>query len=176
MSARDYKRSRARQEPFSGWTGVGIGLILGLAVALVVYVSGQPTPARTPEPRTAAEEEKPPGEPEISYDFYDMLTRPEDVVPDRNRDRKPDEPAAAIQKAGAWELQVGSFRKAADADRVRAELALLGIESKIQRVSVDADTWHRVRVGPITDLDKLNGVRDRLGEAGMDALVIRVGG
>ncbi len=149
---------------------------MGLAVALVVYVSGKPAEPVTPQPPTAAEEPKPAGEPEISYDFYDMLTRPEDVVPDRNRERKADAPASAIQKAGAWELQVGSFRRAADADRVRAELALLGIESKIQRVSVDTDTWHRVRVGPITDLDRLNGVRDRLAEAGLDALVIRVGG
>ena len=37
----------------------------------------------------------------------------------------------------------------ADADRVRAQLALLGVESKVQRVSIDNDTWHRVRIGPI---------------------------
>ena len=43
-----------------------IGLILGLAVALVVYVSGKPAEPVTPQPPTAAEEPKPPGEPEIS--------------------------------------------------------------------------------------------------------------
>ena len=57
----------------------------------------------------------------------------------------------------------------------REQLALQGIESKVQRVSVDNDTWHRVRVGPITDLAELNRVRDRLKEAEMDLLVIRVG-
>jgi cell division protein FtsN len=58
---------------------------------------------------------------------------------------------------------------------VRAQLALQGIESRVQRVSVDADTWHRVRVGPISDLEELNRVRTRLREAEMDVLVIRVG-
>jgi cell division protein FtsN len=62
-----------------------------------------------------------------------------------------------------------------EAGRVRSQLALQGIESKVQRVSVDADTWHRVRVGPISDLKELNRVRDRLREAEMDVLVIRVG-
>jgi hypothetical protein len=58
---------------------------------------------------------------------------------------------------------------------VRAQLALQGIESKVQRVSVDNDTWHRVRVGPIVSLDELNRTRTRLRQAEIDALVIRVG-
>jgi cell division protein FtsN len=58
---------------------------------------------------------------------------------------------------------------------VRAQLALQGIESKVQRISVDNDTWHRVRIGPITDLRELNRIRDRLQEADMDYLVIRLG-
>jgi cell division protein FtsN len=40
---------------------------------------------------------------------------------------------------------------------------------------VDSDTWHRVRIGPITDLTELNRIRSRLREADMDMLVIRVG-
>jgi len=83
--------------------------------------------------------------------------------------------AAAVGRAGSYVLQVGSYRKFEEADRVRAQLALQGIESKVQRVSVDNDTWHRVRVGPITDLPELNRVRSRLKEAEMDVLVIRVG-
>jgi cell division protein FtsN len=56
---------------------------------------------------------------------------------------------------------------------VRAQLALQGIESRVQPVSIDNDTMHRVRVGPITNLKELNRVRDRLREAEMDFLVIR---
>jgi cell division protein FtsN len=43
----------------------------------------------------------------------------------------------------------------------------------VQPVSIDNDTMHRVRVGPINDLKELNRVRDRLREAEMDFLVIR---
>ena len=41
----------------------------------------------------------------------------------------------------------------ADADRLQASLALLGFESHVQRVTIDDDVFHRVRIGPIGDLD-----------------------
>jgi cell division protein FtsN len=58
---------------------------------------------------------------------------------------------------------------------VRAQLALQGVVAKVQRVAVDADVWHRVRIGPITSLEELNKVRKQLQAAEVDALVIRVG-
>jgi cell division protein FtsN len=58
---------------------------------------------------------------------------------------------------------------------VRAQLALQGVDAKVQRVAVDTDVWHRVRIGPINNLDELNKVRRQLQAAEVDALVIRVG-
>jgi cell division protein FtsN len=72
-------------------------------------------------------------------------------------------------------LQAGSYRNEADANRVRAQLALQGVDAKVQRVAVDTDVWHRVRIGPINNLDELNKVRRQLQAAEVDALVIRVG-
>jgi cell division protein FtsN len=72
-------------------------------------------------------------------------------------------------------LQVGSFTNFADADRRRAQLALQGIESKIERVTIADKTYHRVRIGPIDDLERLNTLRTRLHKAGMDVLRIRLG-
>jgi cell division protein FtsN len=40
---------------------------------------------------------------------------------------------------------------------------------------VDTDVWHRVRIGPINNLDELNRVRKQLEAADVDALLIRVG-
>jgi cell division protein FtsN len=40
---------------------------------------------------------------------------------------------------------------------------------------VDNDTWHRVRIGPISDLAELNRTRSRLRLADIEALVIKVG-
>jgi cell division protein FtsN len=177
MVSRDYKRSRARHEPFSGWTGLLIGGIAGFGVGLALYLfdprSASQNGGSAPEPASARESTG--DEPAERYDFYEMLPNFEVVVPEKEVAVRRDLPATPVEKAGSYVLQAGSFREFNEADRVRAQLALQGIESKVQRVSVDSDTWHRVRIGPITDLKELNRVRDRLREADMDVLVIRVG-
>lgn len=178
MVARDYKRSRARREPLAGWTGVALGGLVGLALGLSIYLLHRPgadhPPASPPQPASASDAGPAAAEPAERYDFYEMLPKFEVVVPEREAALPRGAPPVA-DRPGAYVLQVGSYRNFAEADRVRAQLALQGIESRVQRVSVDNDTWHRVRVGPISDLDELNRVRDRLREAEMDTLVIRVG-
>jgi cell division protein FtsN len=72
-------------------------------------------------------------------------------------------------------LQAGSYRDFNEADRVRAQLARQDISATVQRVAVDTDVWHRVRIGPIRDLAQLNRLRQQLQSADIDTLVIRVG-
>lgn len=178
MVSRDYKRSRPRRDSFSGWAGLAIGLTIGLGVGLAFYwfdPRTPPAPAAGPAPVPASTRESNGEEPAERYDFYEMLPNFEVVVPEREAAVPRDAPAEPVARAGSYVLQVGSYRKFEEADRVRAQLALQGIESKVQRVSVDNDTWHRVRIGPISDLKALNRVRQRLREAEMDVLVIRVG-
>ena len=90
-----------------------------------------------------------------SYAFYEMLPKFEVVVPEKDKDVRPDIKSVPETRSGTYVLQVGSYKNFADADRVRAKLALLGIESKVQKVSVENDTWYRIRVGPISKLDEL---------------------
>jgi len=82
---------------------------------------------------------------------------------------------AKIERPGVYVLQAGSYRNEADADRVRDKLSKVGIDAKVQRVAVDSDVWHRVRIGPITKLEELNKLRKQLQAADVDAIVIRVG-
>ena len=80
----------------------------------------------------------------------------------------------AVVEPGVYVLQAGSFSTNTDADRRRAELALQGIESHIQRVTVNDREYHRVYVGPTDDLDELNLLRSRLRAAKIDVLRIRL--
>jgi len=110
------------------------------------------------------------------YDFYQMLPNFEVVVPEKEKDVKRDLPGTAkIERPGVYVLQAGSYRNEADADRVRDKLSKVGIDAKVQRVAVDSDVWHRVRIGPITKLEELNKLRKQLQAADVDAIVIRVG-
>ena len=104
-----------------------------------------------------------------------MLPQFEVVIPEQEPDVSRDTERRAIDVPGVYVLQAGSFTNYDDADRRRAELALQGIESSIQRVSIDDRTYHRVRIGPTRDLDELNMLRSRLRAAEIDVLRIRLG-
>ncbi|HEU4618104.1 MAG TPA: SPOR domain-containing protein [Gammaproteobacteria bacterium] len=125
----------------------------------------------------AAKDSKKRGAEEPKFDFYDILPQYEVVVPEVESVAPATRaPAAPVETPGNYVLQAGSFRSHEEADRMQASLALLGIESRIQKVTVDDDEFHRVRIGPIDDLKTLNRIRDQLRDAGINALVMRVSG
>ena len=189
LTSRDYKSTQRRPPDFRRLREFGYGVLVGIVVASAAFVYLGGTPRRTrdtadaprPDPYRAAPADAGsggvgPGRTAEKYDFYQMLPNFEVVVPEKDKDVKRDLPAAAkIERPGVYVLQAGSYRKEADADRVRAQLALQGVDARVQRVAVDADVWHRVRIGPISNLDELNKVRRQLRAAEVDALVIRVG-
>ena len=168
------------------------GLLVGLSVALAIYINGRNArmPAE-PQAREAASMEQavdetapPPSEmPSVAadepvkprFDFYSMLPNFEVIIPEQEPDVKTDTAVQAVVEPGVYVLQAGSFTQHADADRRRAQLALQGIESTIQQVTIDDKTYHRVRIGPMEDLEELNVVRSRLREANIDVLRIRLG-
>ena len=165
------------------------GLSIGLSVALAIYINdrtlGVPGAPAAKEPRSLSEpaasavddndESAAQEAPERRFDFYDMLPKFEVIIPEQEPDVSADTEPQAVLKPGLYVLQAGSFSAYADADRRRAELALHGIESRIQRVMIDDKTYHRVRIGPVNDLDELNLLRSRLRQAKIDVLRIRLG-
>jgi cell division protein FtsN len=182
-TVRDYKKARRHGLEVARWRDFGAGLLVGaVLVAAALAMAHRPerehAPDRPrPDPHRVASTEAAAAESSSAerYDFYQMLPHFEVVVPEKERDVRRDIPTAKIERPGVYVLQAGSYREEAEADRVAKQLSLEGIEAKVQRVAVDNDVWHRVRVGPISDLGELNRVRKQLAAADLDALVIRVG-
>ncbi|HEY8052386.1 MAG: SPOR domain-containing protein [Steroidobacterales bacterium] len=189
LSARDYKSAPSRSLDLRKWREFGYGALAGVVLAscAFVYLGGrahktqEPGDVPHPEPHRAQGADAEPNgvaaaKPAEKYDFYEMLPNFEVVVPEKEKDVKRGLPAAAkVERPGVYVLQAGSYRNEADANRVQKQLALQGVQAKVQRVAVDADVWHRVRIGPISNLDEVNKVRKQLQAAEVDALVIRVG-
>jgi cell division protein FtsN len=152
------------------------------------------------ENAAAGEEEAPQGQPlppKPRFDFYTLLPEMEVVVPEEEIApppapavqrpavqstpvTQPASPAAKSSPAKAspvetYLLQVGSFRNGDQAERFKAELALLGLETSIQKVTIDnKSTYHRVRVGPFHDTGSLNNARSRLSKKGIESRVIKI--
>ena len=71
-------------------------------------------------------------------------------------------------------LQIGAFQKAADADNLKAKLALTGLDASVQEVSIpEKGTMHRVRVGPFRDPEEMNRARALLSQTGVQGTVIK---
>ncbi len=182
-------RSR-QQQTYPGWLWMLFGLSLGLAVAFAVYVKDRAPRVATrpdaPQPASmqsalddnneaAVDQGAVEAPAEKRFTFYDMLPNFEVIIPEQEPDVAADVEPQAVVEPGLYVLQAGSFSAYADADRRRAQLALHGIESQIQRVTIDDKTYHRVRIGPTNDLDELNMLRSRLRTAQIDVLRIRLG-
>lgn len=192
MAKRRKKRSsrRSKNNEYPGWLWMIFGLAIGLSVAFAVYVKDREpeltVAAAPPKPaslQTALDEngESPdsvseePGSPKSRFDFYTMLPAFEMIISDDEPDVNEDIEPQAIDEPGVYLLQAGSFSTHNDADRRRAQLALHGIESRVQRAKVNNRDYYRVYVGPIDDLDKLNVTRSRLRAAKIDVMRIRLG-
>lgn len=185
--AKDYKHAakpkNKKEKSASCWGAMFTGLAIGLFVAFLVYVRehapvtpggekpapvvDKGSPAETKDKKASSQAQTP------RFDFYNLLPEMEVFIPEQ-------EIAAEREKAGSDEgviyfLQVGSFRQFEDADRLRAQLALLSIESHTQRVTIDGkQTWHRVRVGPFTSAREMGKVRVRLQDQSMNPIVLKV--
>ena len=69
---------------------------------------------------------------------------------------------------------VSEIEKAADADNLKAKLALTGLEAGVQEVSIpEKGTMHRVRVGPFRSAEEMNKARVLLSQNGVQGTVIK---
>jgi cell division protein FtsN len=192
---RDYKTTQRVTGRRSGsgslLLGILIGLVLGLAIALAVawYINkvpspflGRQTPASKGEPPKAttgvpaAKREEPAAkavEAKPRFDFYKILPGNEEPATDQQLREAQKGSATAAREA--FFLQAGAFQSAADADNLKARLALLGIEASVQTISLpDKGVWHRVRVGPYTSVEELTRTRDTLKKNGVNTSLIKV--
>jgi len=85
------------------------------------------------------------------------------------------QPAAADGGKDSYLLQIASFKARPDAERLKGQLALLGVQTQIQQVTINGkDTYHRVRAGPFTGKDSVNKTRTLLKGKGLDPIAIKL--
>lgn len=180
--SKDYKPRGAPRGGHPLFTGILIGLFIGLLVAIAValYVPSLTKDVRAPatgkgeapvksaptKPEAAAplasEQKKP------RFEFYDILPGTEQALPDNAT-------PAAPSSHEAYFLQAGAFQNQADADNLKARLALMGIEATVQSAALpDKGIWHRVRIGPFTSMDEMSRTRALLAENGVQATLVKI--
>jgi cell division protein FtsN len=88
----------------------------------------------------------------------------------------PAPPVATASKPAAvttFFLQAGSFRKQADAEKVRAQIILLGQAATVESGTVKDETWYRVLVGPFSNREQLTTAQKQLAGGGFSNLLLQ---
>lgn len=155
-----------KTHPLPGWIWMLTGLGIGLSAT---FLPDLLKTARDP----VATDQATPSESKRSFDFYTLLPELEVVVPTPVRAKK--DPAKNLPPAvnAKFYLQAGSFKNEPDADTLKAQLAMMGVETNIQVVNVNNTNWHRVRVGPSRDLEQLQSIQARLRKEKIDAILLK---
>lgn len=193
--ARDYRhraQPRRQRPPTPGWVWLLAGVLLGAFGMGLAWLRlsppeegstwiGAPPPKRPAAPPATSPGPAPgPAAPRPRFDFFTLLPKMEVVVPEEELEPETPERADRPQPRAAgvrYLLQVGSFRNPGDADRLKARLALLGLEAQVVEArSAKGGVWHRVRTGPYATTQALKRARARLASNGFQSLVIRVRG
>jgi len=126
---------------------------------------------------------------EEKYNFYKLLpkleifipedeTRPPEVKSKKQSNTKPSNTSNNTnqrkQEGKQYVLQVGSFKNLADAEKLKANLAFLGLEASIQHVTIKNQLWHRVRFGPYRDKQQLHRNQNLLKKNDIDSNSMQV--
>lgn len=187
-AARAGAPSRKRDRPRSTgafWFLLG-ALSGGFGVGFAWMHQARAPVAEVPEPPSRVALPRP------TFDFFESLAQEEVLVPIEDPSgresplppapsatRPPPTPPAApapapVPQASAttYRLQVGSFRDLADAERHKAELALLGVRVDIERAEVAGASTFRLRTGPL-EKPAADALGQRLQSQGVSSIAIR---
>jgi len=190
---RDYKdragKAKKKPQPQTAvvwWKWLLIALLIALFVAFLVFLRSSSPETEKPKKRLATlsvakqvkkiakpkHQNKQPEEPR--FDFYTILPETEIEVPDYEINTRSREERVGKAKASKYILQAGSFRNFVEADKLRARLALIGIESRVEKAKVGSVVWNRVKMGPYSRSSSVSLIKKRLKNNGIDAIVTEV--
>lgn len=134
-----------------------------------VLVPSQPQAKLTPQQQQALSPQQPATQPATAI-ATTPGTPPASVPPST-----PPSTAPSAATTGTFIIQVASYRSQAEAEKQKAALALAGVESRIEKVTIDnKDTYYRVRVGPLRDEAKARDTLAQLESNGINAMLVKV--
>ena len=168
----DYKSrtTHKKKKSLPGFVWLLSGLAIGLFVAFIIYLDKQPESnkdfssamqhelekLKQIKSKTANNTKEPVEKKEQKFNFYTILPELEVLIPES--ETRPSETKNKLKSNSntkQYILQVGSFQNLSDAEKLKANLALLGIVADIQHVTVNNQAWHRVRSGPYFEKEQL---------------------
>jgi cell division protein FtsN len=96
------------------------------------------------------------------------VANPEDAA------SKPPAEAAKTAEEARYLLQAGAFERSADADDLKARIALAGETARVETAEVNGKTMYRVRLGPYPNVRAAEAAKANLAGIGIAAASIKI--
>lgn len=168
--AKNSKRSpqkntrKPQKKPIAGWVWFVTGVLVTLFAQFLIHLASlddsqdssgeKQTNSKTSQKEAASQQKA--KKPKLQYRFYEELKQKQVTV-------EAEKVAEREQEDYNYALQAGSFKNKQDAEQMRAEIILLGLDARIEpRTSKTGTVWNRVIVGPFTSRSKLQQARSTL--------------
>lgn len=81
--------------------------------------------------------------------------------------------AANVDSDARYILQAGAFGASGDAEALKARIALLGLNARVESAVIKDKTVYRVRMGPYGTASELAEAKGKLGNGGLPAMAIK---
>lgn len=80
---------------------------------------------------------------------------------------------APVANDSPYILQAGAFGASGDAEAVKAKIALLGLNARVESATIQGKTMYRVRMGPYGTASELAEAKGKLATGGLPAMAIK---
>ena len=186
-------------------SGLSLGLLVAFIVFLRCQLEEPDAPREVAGPAGDIQTQTGKQKPDLKFTFYDTLRNKKVNISEwvaGDRDSREDDAGEKMDEIRGQEesqesdenqeqlaarqrnvkddvygyvLQVGSFKEFSSADKIKAELALLGIFADIQRVMLNGqDVRHRVRLGPYKSMDEMKDISRRLDDNQIEFMLLEL--
>ena len=186
-------------------SGLSLGLLVAFIVFLRCQLEEPDAPREVAGPAGDSQTQTDKQKPELKFTFYDTLRNKKVNISEwvaGDRDSREDDAGEKMDEVRGQDesqesdenqeqlaarqpdvkddvygyvLQVGSFKEFSSADKIKAELAFLGIFADIQRVMLNGqDVRHRVRLGPYKSMDEMKDISRRLEDNQIEFMLLEL--
>ncbi len=80
----------------------------------------------------------------------------------------------SVTRKGSYLFQLGSYKTPAQAQQMQKIASKNGMNTRVEKVEIQGQTWYRVRLGPTDDLQIVNRWKQMLSGMGISPMVIRL--
>lgn len=163
------------------WLSIVAGIIILL---VVIYSFSKNQPLKKPvkkilhksalaAKKVRKEVQKKLNQPEVKFEFYDLLPKEKVTIPGNNTPKEPIENQQPIDHSH-YLLQVASLKKFSDADTMKAHLIMQGFAAQVKKFVIKDNTWFRVQIGPFNSMDAALDAQNKLRKDNQDAIIRKI--